>query len=424
MLIEGIPANILAYLLGGPLQTAFLLYLGFTSEQIGFVLAIPYLALLVQLFIAFAMQRWQNRRFYVTLFGVGHRILWVATGLIPLLAPKAAWVPLYIALYLLSYISVQICGIVWTSLLADAVPPSIRGKYFGIRNTIHFAVVCTTLLVGGQILEWLPGGAGFTVLYVVGALCILWNGWALMRYPNPPFQPSPNASSIKMLFRPFQDRSFLSATLFISLFLFVQNVSVPLFSYSMLNILNMTYGEVTLITMLQNVVMMISYYYWGVLNGRYHARKLLLWAFPLIAASCILWMGMAALPALLVLIAAHALLGVGLGGYNLLVFNFLIGDSPKEERPMYVAVFSALTGFAGFLGPLVGGWLYKEAAGGSEWMLQYGMTTFAGAALMALSLVIAPFVFRERTHNSMKGRKTNAADSTGPSAAKNQIAPK
>jgi MFS family permease len=394
MLLEGIPANIIGSLLGGPLQTAFLLYLGFTSAQIGIVLAIPSFTLLIQIVVAFAMQKWRNRRFFVLLFGVGHRILWVATGLIPLLSPHAAWVPLYILLFLFSFTSAQISGIIWTSLMADAVPPSVRGKYFGIRNTIHFAVVCTTLLVGGQIMEWLPGSTGFTVLYVVSALCIVWNGWELARYPNPPFQPSENGSSVSMLFRPFADKAFMSATIFIALFLLAQNIAVPLFSYAMLNILKLNYSEVTLITMLQNVAMMVSYYYWGVLNGRYPARKLLLWTFPLIAGSCFAWLGMSVLPAMPILIIVHILLGVGLGGYNLLVFNFLIGDSPKSERPMYVAVFSALTGFAGFLGPLGGGWLYKAADDGPLWIQKYGLTAITGAALLALALGIGPFIFR------------------------------
>jgi MFS family permease len=395
-LIEGIPANILGNLLGGPLQTAYLLYLGFTSQQVGIVLAIPSLTLLIQIIIAFAMQKWQNRRLYVVVFGVVHRSLWVITGLIPLLFPNAVWVPIYIVLFLISFTSGQASGVIWTSMMADTVPPAVRGKYFGIRNTVHWAVVCITLLAGGQIMEWLPGGRGFTVLFVISTLCVIWNGWALSRYTNPPFQPSESGSRHKMLYRPFADKAFLSATLFISVFVLAQNIVVPLFSYAMLNILKMNYSEVTLIMMFMNLVMMVSYYYWGVLNGRYPARTLLLWTFPLIAASCVVWLGIAVLPVLVILIVTHLLLGIGLGGYNLLVFNFLIGDSPKSERPMYVAVFSACTGFAGFLGPIAGGWLYQQFSGGPLWLQSYGMTGIAGIVLMALAIGVAPLVFRPR----------------------------
>jgi len=404
-LIEGIPANILGNLLGGPLQTVYLTYLGFTAFHIGFVLAIPPFALLIQIIIAFVMQTWQNRRFFVVLFGVIHRILWVGTGLIPLTFTEDAWIPVYIALWLVSMVSGQAGGVIWTSLMADVVPPSVRGKYFGIRNTIHWAVVCLTLLAGGQIMEWLPGPQGFTVLFTISAACIFWNGWALSRYPNPPFQPSESGRSMRMFIRPFADRRFLSATLFISLFILLQNIVIPLFSYVMLEIINLSTSKVTLIIMLQNLVMMVSYYYWGILNSRYSTNTLLLWTFPLISAACAVWAGMAILPVILVLMVVHILLGFGFAGYNLLVFNFLIGDSPKSERPMYVAVFSAFTGIAGFVGPIAGGWLYDKAATGPQWLQTYGLTTYAGLALMVLSLVIAPFVFKTRQPHHETARR-------------------
>ncbi|WP_256760782.1 MFS transporter [Cohnella sp. WQ 127256] len=396
-LIEGIPANILANLIGGPLQTVYLSYLGFTAFHIGLVLAIPPFALLVQIFIAFAMQTWQNRRFFVALFGIVHRTLWVSTGLIPLTFTEDAWIPVYIAVWLSCMISGQAGGVIWTSLMADVVPPAVRGKYFGIRNTIHWAVVCITLFVGGQIMEWFPGVHGFTILFSISAACVFWNGWALSRYPNPPFQPSESGRSMRMFIRPFADRRFLSATLFISLFILVQNTVIPLFSYVMLEIIDLSASRVTLIIMLQNLIMMLSYYYWGVLNSRYSTSTLLLWTFPLIAASCVMWAGIAIVPVMLVLIVVHILLGFGVAGYNLLVFNFLIGDSPKSERPMYVAVFSALTGIAGFIGPIAGGWLYDEISTGPLWIQTYGVATIAGGVLLLLSLVLAPFVFKSRS---------------------------
>ena len=115
------------------------------------------------------------------------------------------------------------------------------------------------------------------------------------------------------------------------------------------------------------------------------------------AASCAMWAGIAILPVLLILILVHILLGFGVAGYNLLVFNFLIGDSPKSERPMYIAVFSALTGIAGFIGPIAGGWLYDEISTGPLWIQTYGVATIAGGVLLLLSLVLAPFVFKSRS---------------------------
>lgn len=396
MLIEGIPASILGHLIGGPLQVVYLTYLGFSAFYIGIVLAIPSFALLIQIVIAIAMQHWRNRRPLLVLFGVAHRLIWVCTGLVPLLFPPALWVPVYISLWLMVTLTLQSSSVIWTSLIADAVPRQIRGKYFGLRNMVSWGVVCLTLLIGGQIMERLPQEQGFVVIFAISAVCVVWNGWALAKYPNPAFEPSKERSSFRMLRRPFADRRFLAAALFVSLFIFVQLMVVPLFAYIMLEIIGMSAGRVTMIVMLQNVVMMVSYYCWGLLNGRYATNKLLRWTFPLIALACFVWIGMPLVPAMLIIIVTHIILGVGLSGYNQLIFNFLIGDTPQSERPVYIAVFSAFTGLAGFSGTFIGGWMFETAKTASPWVQNYGLVASAGGILLILALGVAPFVFKDR----------------------------
>lgn len=394
--VEGIPATIIGNLLGGPLLTAYLLYMGAKSDAIGIALAIPAFVNLVQILIAFYIHRFQNRRLFVMIFGISHRVLWTATGLIPFWVPQPFWVSTYICMFTLSFISAQSGGVLWTSLVADMVPAKVRGRYFGIRSTIHWAVASLCLLIGGQILNRLPEGQGFVVLYIICAAATVWNGIELYRYPNPPLERSNESSKLKMLQKPLRDRAYLLATLFLAFFILVQNIAVPLFSYVMLDIINLNYTWVTIITTVQMIVMMFSYYYWGNLNSKFATRTLLKWSLPIIAAACVLWAGMEILPVLLVLILVHIVLGVGVGGYNLLAFNFIIGDTPKSERPMYIAVFSAITGITGFMGPLLGGWIYKLAEDGPYWVKSYGISMFTGALLMLMALVIGPLVLRDK----------------------------
>jgi len=384
--IEGIPATIIGNILGGPILTAFLLYLHADSTSVGLVLAIQSLANIVQVFAAFFMQRMENRKFWMALTGTLHRGLWVLTGLIPVLLPEPARVPAFIALFALSFMSLAVSGVVWSSLMSDMVPAQVRGRYFGVRNTIHLAFASAALLLSGQVLE-LAGSpaAGFAILYSAAAVCVVWNSVMLFRYPNPPFEKSRETTGLGRLLKPFRDRTFIVATAFIALFILIQNAAVPLFSYVMLDILEVNYSTVTAVTTVQMIVMMISYYVWGSLNARYPAMTLLLCSLPFIALACVLWAGLAFLPAVVVLLLVHIALGIGQGGYNLLNFTFLIGDTPKADRPMYIAVFSAATGLMGFIGPLIGGGIYDAIAGGPAWMGQYGVSMFAGLIMTALA---------------------------------------
>lgn len=393
--LEGFPAILLFQLLGGPFLTGYLLHLGASAEQIGFVLAVTTLVNVAQIGMALVMQKLRNRRMSLLLLGGTHRVLWAATGLVPFLAPKEAWVPLFIVLYTLAFLANAGGGVVWASLISDMVPAPLRGRYFGIRNTMLWGVGCAALYAGGRILKHAPGDEGFQLLYMICGVCVVLNIIAFSFYPNLPFEPSAEANPLKMIRMPFQDSQFLRAIVFLSVWLFLQGIAVPFFSFVMLKVMHLDYETVAVLTMVQNLAMMAGYYMWGRLNARFSTKTLLFWTLPIIAACCFVWSGVVWLPAAAVLAIVHVLLGIGTGGFNQLAFNFITGDTPKSERPMYIAAFNALTGFAAFLGPMVGGAVYKRLSGAPLWLQEFGVSLAVGAVLLALALLLGRRVFRE-----------------------------
>lgn len=391
---EGFPAVIIFQLLGGPFLTGYLIYLGASSTEIGLILAITTVVNIVQIAMAVVMQKFRNRKRMLIIFGSTHRILWACVGLIPFLLPQEYWVITYMILYTAAHLGNAAGGIVWTSLISDAVPGPIRGRYFGLRNTILGGVSSLALFVGGQILDKYPGEQGFNYIFMIVSVCVVLNVIAYFLYPNPPFEPSTATNPVGMLQKPLMDRAFLKAIIFLAAFLFVQGLTVPLFSYVMLKLMNISYGTVSYITVVHTLVMMASYYVWGNLNARFSAQTLLLWSLPIIALACLLWGAIAFIPAVVVLFMVHIVLGIGLGGFNQMVFAFTIGDTPKSERPMYIATYSAITGFAAFLGPVAGGKIYALIVDQPEWVQVYGVSTIVGAILLILGLWVGRYVLR------------------------------
>ncbi|WNR43690.1 MFS transporter [Paenibacillus roseipurpureus] len=398
---EGFPAVIIYQLLGGPFLTGYLIYLGATSTEIGFILAITTVVNIVQIAMAVVMQKFRNRKRMLIIFGSMHRVLWSSVGLIPFVLPHEYWVVTYIILYTAAHLGNAAAGIVWTSLISDAVPGPIRGRYFGLRNTILGGVSSLALFAGGQILDRYPGEQGFNYIFMIVSVCVVLNIVAYFLYPNPPFEPSTASNPVGMIRKPLMDRAFLKAIIFLASFLFVQGLTVPLFSYVMLKLMNISYGTVSYITVVHTLVMMASYYVWGNLNARFSAQTLLLWSLPIIALACLLWGAIAFIPAVVVLYAVHIVLGIGLGGFNQMVFAFTIGDTPKSERPMYIATYSAITGFAAFLGPVAGGKIYALIANEPLWVQVYGVSTLVGAILLLLGLTIGRFVLRAQIRSDI-----------------------
>lgn len=401
LVFEGMVATVVLQLLAGPFQTGYLLHLGASSSQVGLVLAITTFVNMLQIFAAFWMQKsMTNRKLWLTVFGALHRYLWAACGLIPFLLPQMWWVSAYIVLYTSAFAFNAFGAVIWTTLAGDIVPATIRGRFFGIRNTLIGAWAIVVVFLGGQILKWYPGELGYMILFGICGVFAVFNMIAYTMYPNVPLMKSTETDFLPMMKKPFIDRAFMKAIVFLSLWLLIQGIAVPLFSFVMLSVLHVSIDIVSIITVVQMTITMIAYYIWGNLNAKYSTRKVLYWTLPFIALSCISWVGLTILPIYVVLITAHLFLGIGLGGYNQLVFNFIIGDTPKSERPMFIAIYSALTGFAAFLGPLIGGWLYGLFDNSPRWIQSYGIAFTAGCLLLLLALTLGRVIFGSESHLS------------------------
>jgi MFS family permease len=210
-----------------------------------------------------------------------------------------------------------------------------------------------------------------------------------------PFEKSEEHKFLPMFKKPLKDTLFMKSTLFLAAWLLLQNLTVPLYSYVMLQLLHINYETLSLLNVSQTLFMMASFYVWGNLNAKYSNKRLLFFTLPIIALSSLMWGLLSVLPMLLVLFAAHIVFGVGVGGFNQLAFNFIIGDTPKKERPMYMATYAALTGLSSFFGPLIGGQLYEKIAHWPQWTQVYGMQLVVGTLMIALAFLLGRRILKD-----------------------------
>ncbi|MFC6334541.1 MFS transporter [Paenibacillus septentrionalis] len=393
--IEGMWAMLLLTMLMGPFLTAYLLYLGANSKQIGIVLAIPALANLLQVLAAMYMQKLANRKRAFILFTSAHRIVGLSTGLIPFIFPKDLWLTSFIIMFLLYCLINAFAGVIWTSLISDMVPAQVRGKYFGIRNVLTSAVNSAGLYITGVIIDTFPGAAGFNIMFAIAAVTVVMNIIYFNKYPNPPFEKSEGMKLGTFVLRPFHDRNFFKGLIFLTAWTLIITMTHPFFSYVMLDVLHVPYATVANLVILQTIASMAGFYICGLLSRRFSERTLLLSSLPFLALASLLWSVTNFLPQLLVLILIYLLLGFGLGSYNQQIFIFMIGSSSKAERPIYIAVFSAITGIAGFIGPALGGVVFEELKAYPLWLQEYGLFLLLGIILLVLACIVAPIVFRK-----------------------------
>jgi len=397
--IEGIWAMLLLSMLSGPFLTAYLLYLGATSAQIGLVLAVPALANLLQILAAMYMQKLRNRKTAFVLFATAHRTVGLVTGIIPFVFPKELWLVIFIITFLLYSAINAFAGVIWTSMISDMVPAQVRGKYFGIRNVIVNASNSIGFYITGVVIDRYPGATGFNIMYILAAITVVLNVFYFTKYTNPEFEKPSAMNTSTFVMRPFKDKVFISGLLFLTVWTFIFTMTSPFFSYVMLDILNVRYQTVSNLVILQTVSSMLGFYVCGQLARKYSERTLLIGSLPFLAAASLLWGTLSFLPQLLVLVIIFVSLGFGMGSYNQQIFIFMIGSSPKAERPIYIAVFSAVTGLAGFFGPALGGVIFEQLKKFPLWMQEYGWFLLLGIILLILAVLVAPFSFKKQGHH-------------------------
>lgn len=394
---EAVSTTIFANLIAGPYLTGYLLHLGSNAGQIGFITAIPLLMNAVLVIIsAFLMEKYTNRYRTAMVTLTFHRTLLCACGLIPFVVSSEWWVPTFIAMYIVLCFFGSLSSTPFTTLFADMVPTDMRARYFGIRFTLTGAAASLTLLAAGWMLDRVSQTTGFALLYTMGAILAVINMIHLFRYPKIPYTPTGNGLSLKYLYKPFRDKSFIKSILFVSFWIMAQGSTISLFSYVMLDIMSIKYEWVGISNTLLAIVSIAAYAIWGKLNTRWSNRRLLLWVFPINAVAVMLWGIQAFAPVNVMLVVVYTFLGISMAGFLMLVFNFVMSDTPEKERPMYYAVYASMTGLFGFCGPLLGGLLFQFMKTWPLWFQEYGFFVCAGLVMLLASLTVSFRIFNEK----------------------------
>ena len=268
----------------------------------------------------------------------------------------------------------------WFSWMAALVPPRLRGRYFGVRNS---AASLTNLLcvpvLGFAVAAW-PSGTiqGYDVVLllgiVAGILSLVFQFFMVDVNPQLPIgparyrskvqgvsslDPEENAQSQPGEVSIFSDTNFLTFLLYFGLWMFAFNLSAPFFNLYLLDNLGLNLGWVTLYTSLAagaNLVMLVL---WGKLADRLGNRPLLLLVGIMVAVTPLFWLGAGAdeLSVWVWLPLIHLLTGGTGAAIDLCNNNIQMELAPAERPSGYFAIAAAVAGVCGGLGTTTGGFL-------------------------------------------------------------------
>lgn len=404
--IDGVFATIFSNITGGVLLVNFLLQLGATPVEIGLLSSIPLAVNFLQPLGAYLADRTSSRHWYtLAIFGPS-RLLWLV------LVAGIAWfcysdtechqlVIWTLLIILATNILGALGGCAWFSWMAALVPPPLRGRYFGLRNSAaSLANLLSVPLLGYAISAW-PGGGiqGYGVLLllgvVIGLISLACQFWMVDVNPqvyrsgkvSSQLEENPDRSQSKT-FSILKDINFLKFLLYVGVWTFAMNLSAPFFNLYMLKNLGLNLTTVTIYASLiagANLVMLVL---WGKLADKVGNRPLLLLVGVLIAVTPLFWLGAGtdSISVWLWLPLIHLISGGFGAAIDLCNSNIQMEMAPLDRPSQYFAIAAAVTGVSGGLGSAAGGFLAQlDIIGGLSGL-------FALSAALRL-IALLPLVF-------------------------------
>ncbi|MFH7030765.1 MAG: MFS transporter [Heteroscytonema crispum UTEX LB 1556] len=401
--VDGVFAAVFSISTGGILLGNFLVELDASPVVFGMVSSIPMLVNLFQPMGAYLSERSTSRfQYSLRTYGIA-RLLWL---ILVIGIASFSWGGLnsnqLVVLSLLILVCSHLLGGLgtasWFSWIAKLVPRQLRGRYFGLRNSVANLTELVGLPLAGLAVSHWYGGTiqGYGVILLVGIIFGLVSlGCQYFQVDmNPQLQNTYYASSsqtseiqsnsasnepggiseaISLPQMPtpqnqlpssiWKNSNFLVFLLYFGSWTLAVNLSAPFFNLYLLDTLNLDVSWVTFYNSLRAGAHMLMLIVWGKLSDKIGNRRILISTGILIAVIPWLWLriGSSPLDLWLWLPLLHIFIGGNWGAVDLCNNNLQIEIAPVKNQSIYFAIAAAVAGVSGALGATIGGLIAQFA---------------------------------------------------------------
>ena len=382
----------------------FILLLGATVSQVGFLSALPNLfAALVQI-KSTELADFIGSRKKTVVFNAILQIVFLGV-VVAMIFFGVTDIWAFIGLAVLFTIAGALLAPSYASMLIDFVGEGRQGEYMGWRNKVVGFVMIAGSIIAGSFLYYskasvLPKAFGF--LFLAALMFRVISLFFLLRIEEKPLPQAKDAYfSLSQFFGRFKESNFAKFVIFSSLMQFTANLASPFFSVHMLRDLGFDYITYTVVTIASTATIYIMMQRWG-----HHADitgnlTVLKFVSPLIGIVPLLWI-LDRHP--VYLIFAQIFSGFVWAGYTLCAGNFIYDAVTAQKRTRCIAYFNFCNGIAICLGAFCGGFIL----GRLPKIFGYQFLTLcliSGILRLLVGIFFPPFIKEVRTVKNIKAKE-------------------
>lgn len=403
---EGVSARTVFVLTSGAYLAGFASFLGADDSFNGMIGAVPALAGIIQIFSPMVLEKMGRRKLLVAVLSLLHRLLLGGMVFIPLMIrdTRGSLYTLW-GMYLFSHICVSFITPAANNWIVSLTDPRDRGRYFGMRDSMLFAVSTVFNLIMGRVLDIFKNNneeyTGFVLVFSLALVFAVVNFFLLSSIKEPQVVKSETVPRLKQIFTvPLQDKAFRKI---IGLFLLWNvglQIGAPFFAVYFVTGLKVGYTYITLCNMISAVVMIASARLWGRLADKSSWPNVTMLTIGVLAACHSLWFFTTPDNVYYIMPVNQILGGVAWGGINIALFNMQFAYSPEKGRTVYLGFNAAIGGIVGFACSALGSLIVKLLDGRTFYWIFIPVTKMQvvfglSGILLAACVIYIKFAFRD-----------------------------
>lgn len=393
IVVAGCLAMAYTQLTTSPATVQFARSMGATGLHIGILGALPMGLIGVQLLSAIVVQHLARRKPLWFAVSIVQRMIFLPAALGPWLFPQVAervWIWTLIGLTAVNHGLLHFGTPLWLSWMGDYLPHKGLNRFWGRRHSSQQWTAALALFANA--LFFLKTGVdvrgAFAAIIVLGAILGVSDILLFTRVVEPPMRKPVESNLWQALARPFRQRDYRGFILYSCFWNLSAMVGAPFISMYLLEHVGMGLFEVLMLWTISWVGGALLSNHLGQWAERYGQRPVLILC---TAFKSINMIGLLACPAdptiafyvLSPIFMIDAFLNAGIAIAN---NGFMIKNSPRENRTMFVA---AGAGFAGMVGGVASIAAGAALAASDQWSFTlYGARYINFHVLFAVSLAL------------------------------------
>ncbi|MFN2233105.1 MAG: MFS transporter [Anaerolineales bacterium] len=341
--------------------TLYLLALGASSASIGLMASLASLSAVFLLIPGAVLVERTGKRKEIVLIssGIIRRFALLLLAFIPLILSGNSAVFAVIALKVVMDGMGNLGIPAWTSMIADIVPLSRRGRFFGNRNmAMGIAAMITTYLVGVLITKIGPPegyqwALGLSFFFGIISTSFFFRITESNSVDATKSQIAKSSYTLTALISTLKtDQNFMIYCGYAALWTFSINIAAPFFSVYLVQNLNATAAIVGVTALISQMAALPAQKLFGGLADKWGPRKLMMVTGFIIPILPFLW---SLTREYWHVYPINAIGGFIWAGYGIGSFNFLLSISPSEQRARYTALYQIAVAGSAAIGAALGG---------------------------------------------------------------------